>query len=214
MQQNSLTIYSYVQMLERQHRQLSAGLHELYRRAQSCRSWTGPCLEFGDHDQPLTHEILEVLGVLHPNDREDMESVNHDWQGLEAQDQDGNDWIYSRMDSSPAQAAFSQNPTTQIAFPQSAIMSKRQPKAHSSLASTAQTLSMPPPLIASSACMKPEPYVQAFPTQIPTSTDTFPLNEQMRMSLDQASGSTTHWSFEMDHLFGNLSSQDQLTNAC
>ena len=214
LQQNSLTIYSYVQMLERQHGQLSAGLQELYRRAQSCRSWTGPCLEFGDHDQPLTHEILEVLGVLHPDDREDMESVDHDWQDLEAQDQDGNDWMYSRVDSSPTQAAFSPNSTTQMAFSQSAIMSKRQSKAHSSLAPTAQTLPMPPPLIASSACIKPEPYIQAFPIQIPTFTDTFPLNEQMSMSLDQVSGSTTDWSFGMDDLFGNFSGQDQLANAC
>ena len=203
-------------MLERQNGQLSAGLQELYRRAQNCRSWTEPRLEFGDHNQPLTHKILEVLGVLHPDDREDMEHVNHDWQSSEPQEQDGNDWdwMYSAMDSSPTQAEFSPNSPTQIAFPQSAIMSKRQSKAHSSLASTAQTLSMPPPLIANIACIKPERYSHALPTQLPTSTDTFPPFEQMCMSLDQVSSSTTDWSFGMDNLFGNLSSQEQLANAC
>ena len=203
-------------MLERQNGQLSAGLQELYRRTQNCCSWTEPHLEFGDQNQPLTHKILEVLGVLHPGDREDMGSVNHDWESLEAQEQDGNDWdwMYSRMDSSPTQAAFSQDSPTQIAFPQSAIMSKRQMKAHSSLAPTAQTLSMPPPLVTNFACIKPEPYNHAFPTHIPTSTDTFPPYEEMSMSLDQSSGSTTGWSLGMDDLFGNLGSQEQLANAC
>ena len=201
-------------MLERQNGQLSAGLQELYRRAQNCRSWTEPSLEFGDYNQPLTHKILEILGVLHPDDREDMENVNHDWQSSEAQEQDGSDgdWMYSAMDSSPTQAAFSPNSPTQVAFPQSAIMSKGQSKAHSSLASTAQTLLMPPPFITNFAHIKPERYSHALPTQIPTSTDTFPPFEPMCMSLDQVSSSMTDWSFGMDDLFSNLSSQEQLAN--
>ena len=202
-------------MLERQNEQLSAGLQELYRRAQDSCNWTEPRLEVGDHNQPLTHQILDVLGVLHPSDGEDMESVDHDWQSSEAQERDGNewDWIYSRMDSSTTQEAFSHDSPTQIAFAQSAIISKRQSKAHGSLAPTAQTLSMPPPLIANFACIKPEPYTHSFPTQIPKSTDAFPPYEQMGMNLDQVSSSTMDWSFGMDDLFGNLSNQGQLANA-
>lgn len=202
-------------MLERQNGQLSAGLQELYRRAHDSCSCTEPRLEVGNHDQPLTHQILEVLGVLHPSDREDMESIDHDWQTSEAQEQDGNDWdwTYSTMDASTTQAAFSHNAPTQIAFAQSAIISKRQSKAHSSLAPTAQTLSMPPPLIANFACIKPEPYSDSFPTQIPTSTDTFPPHEQMSMNLDQVSSSAMDWSLGMDDLFGNMDSQEQLANA-
>ena len=204
-------------MLERQNGQLSAGLQELYRRAQDSCSWTEPRLEVGDHNQPLIHQILEVLGVLHPSDREDMEIVDQDWQSSDAQEQDGNDWdwLYSRMDSSTTPAACSHDSPTQIAFAQSEIISKRQSKAHGSLAPPAQTLSMPPPLIANFACIKPEPYTQSFPTQIPTSTDAFPPyeHEQLNMSLDQVSSSAMDWSFGMDDLFGNLSSQEQLTNA-
>ena len=201
LQQNSLTIHSYVQMLERQNGQLSAGLQELYRRAQDCCSWTEPRLEAGDHS---SHKILEVLGVLHPGDWADMESIDHDWQSLEAQEQDGNDWdwTFSRLDSSPTQAAISHNSPTQIAFPQSEIMSKRQSKAHSSSAPAAQMLSVPAPLIANFVCNKPEPYSQAFLTRNPTSTDTFPPYEQLSMNLDQASGSATDWSLGLDDLFG------------
>ena len=201
-------------MLERQKKQLSAGIQELYRRAQNCHSWTGPRLEVGDHNQPLTHKLLEVLGVLHSDDREDIESVNHDWQRLEAQEQDGNDWMHTRRDSSPTQAACSQDPPTQIAFPQSAIMSKRQSKLNVSLMPTAQTLSMPPPLLVSSACIKPEHYSHTFPTQIPTCTDTFLADKQRSMSLEQGPHSTTDWSFGMDDLFGNLSSWEPLANVC
>lgn len=53
----------YVEILERQQAQLVAGLQEMYRRMQNGHGWIGaPLDEAAGH--PLTHDILESLGVL------------------------------------------------------------------------------------------------------------------------------------------------------
>ncbi|EXJ94674.1 hypothetical protein A1O1_03071 [Capronia coronata CBS 617.96] len=54
----------YVEMLESQQAQLVAGLQELYRRTQNGQGWPGSPLKETSHGMPLTHDILERLGVL------------------------------------------------------------------------------------------------------------------------------------------------------
>ena len=200
----SLIIYSYVQVLEHQHAQLIAGLHELYRRALNGDRWIGPRLEVVNHNQPLTHKILEALGVLQPEEWEETESVDGTWQGFEGQwwqGQDNDGWMCSESPSLHTQATFSPTSPTQIAFPQSTIMSKRQSKFQ---------INLPPPLpMTTSACVKPEPYNHAFPNQMPTPLDTITPNESINMGFDRVADSMMDWSFGMDDLFGNLGCQER-----
>lgn len=197
-------------MLERQHAQLIVGLQELYRRTQSGGGWTGPRLEVENLDRPLTHKILEALGVLQPDEWEGIESVNKHWQGVEKQGQDENGWMYSETASPSTQAAASPTSPILTAFPQSAMMLKRRWKLQTGLPSAAQTLLMPPPLTASFAYIKPELYSHTFPTQMPTTSDAFfPSDEQLNMGFDGGSGSMVDWSLAMDELLGNPGGQEQ-----
>lgn len=59
-----LTGTSYVQMLERQQLQMIAGIQELYRRLRNNEAWPCSVLEDDLGPQPLTHKVLETLGVL------------------------------------------------------------------------------------------------------------------------------------------------------
>lgn len=74
---------SYVEMLEQQQLQLINGLQELYRRAASGQGWEGPLLTEHGGGRPLTHDILNSLGVLHqePNSPsesfEDLDIMQH-----------------------------------------------------------------------------------------------------------------------------------------
>lgn len=116
-------------MLERQHTELIAGLQELYRRIQAGEPFPSPPLEPAYNGQPLTHKILEALGVL-PSD-EDLEDGDKvvpfesmTWQGLE---QEGYAYDVSTATTSPImQTPFS--PITISPFPQSTIMAKRARK--------------------------------------------------------------------------------------
>lgn len=58
-------------MLEQQQMQLVAGLRELYRRLNAGESWPGAALNDASDGQPLTHDILERLDLLH------MHTENH-----------------------------------------------------------------------------------------------------------------------------------------
>lgn len=202
-------------MLERQHAQLIAGLQELYRRMQNGDASTGSRLEVVNHDQPLTHEILEALGVLQPEKWEDTKRVDGTWQEFEKQGQDNNGWMYSETTSPSTQAAFTPtSPIIETAFPQSAIMLKRLSKYQISLPPLTQTsLSMPPPLMTNLASIKPEAYSHAFPNPIPINSDTFPSDEQIAMNDYRASGSTMDL-FGLDDLFGNLGGQELSLKGC
>ena len=126
---HKLTSHSYVQMLERQHTELISGLQELYRRIQAGEPFPSLPLEPAYNGQPLTHKILEALGVL-PSD-EDWEDGDKavpfesmTWQGLEQEE-----YAYDvcTATTSPAtQTPFS--PITITPFPQSTIMAKRARK--------------------------------------------------------------------------------------
>ncbi|EEP82082.1 predicted protein [Uncinocarpus reesii 1704] len=66
---------SYMEMLEEQQNQLVAGLRLLYRRVQEGEGWPGkPVQEC--NGRPLTHEILEALGVLNEMEEPFEESVS------------------------------------------------------------------------------------------------------------------------------------------
>ena len=210
-----LTIDSYVQMLERQHAQLIGGLQELYRRTQNGDGWTGPRIDVGSHNQPLTHKLLEALGVLQPDEWEDTEVVDCAWQDNEEQGQDDLGWIYSGTGSPSTQAAFSPVIPTQTIFPRSTITTKRRTKLGPSFTPITQTLSMPPPLMTTFAHKEPESYNDAFSDQIPLSHLTsFPSSEQMNMSIDQAARPMMDWSLGVDALLGNLGSQEQSMQGC
>lgn len=58
-------------MLEQQQAQLVAGLRELYRRLNAGEDWPGSALADAANGQPLTHDILERLDLLH------MQTENH-----------------------------------------------------------------------------------------------------------------------------------------
>ena len=142
---------SYVQMLERQHTQLVAGLQELYRRIQAGESF--PALELGDHGQPLIHKILESSGVLRGDDWEDNNGDVFDtelsWRNFDLLQSGTQDYASVYGDShstSPAtQTTFLPMSNTQTAFPNSTIMAKRRSKFESNNGMTTnQTLSMPP----------------------------------------------------------------------
>ena len=60
-----LSLSSYVEMLEQQQVQLVNGLHELYKQVITGQSWEGPLLSDSGNGRPLTHDILNSLGVLH-----------------------------------------------------------------------------------------------------------------------------------------------------
>jgi hypothetical protein len=51
-------------MLEAQQGQLVSGLQELYKRVSNGQGWTGSPLKESSNGVPLTHDILERLGVL------------------------------------------------------------------------------------------------------------------------------------------------------
>ena len=118
--------HSYVQMLERQHTELISGLQELYRRIQAGEPFPSHPLEPAYNGQPLTHKILEALGVLQSDeDWEDGDKAvtfeGMTWQGHE---QDGYAYDASTTTTSPiTQTPFS--PITITPFPQSTIMAKR-----------------------------------------------------------------------------------------
>ncbi|KAF2429495.1 hypothetical protein EJ08DRAFT_698216 [Tothia fuscella] len=57
----------YVEMLEQQQSQLVTGLQVLYKRLQAGEGWPGLPLE-SHGGQPLTHDILERLDLLHSTD--------------------------------------------------------------------------------------------------------------------------------------------------
>ena len=68
----------YVEMLEQQQLQLVNGLQELYKRSVSGRTWTGPVLQDPGNGRPLTHDILETLGVLKQRTRSKLGSFEED----------------------------------------------------------------------------------------------------------------------------------------
>lgn len=124
-----IMIDSYVQMLERQHAQLIAGVQELYRCTQNGQGWTQPPLDLVNHGQPLTHKILEGLGVLRTEEWADGEGQDgmSSWVSFEQQAQEGSGIMYDASQSPSPAATPTHSPisATQSAFPNSTTMANR-----------------------------------------------------------------------------------------
>ena len=179
-------------MLERQHTQLVTGLQELYRRTQNVDEWMRTRFRFVNSDQPLTHEILEALGVLHADERS-FDGILH---GFNGQGQDGQGWISSKTPSPSTQATFSPNPPAP--FPQSTIMLKRRLKYHTNAPPVAET----PSLMTSVASVKPERYIHSVPSPKSTPSGMFKSNESISMSFDREADSMMDWPIGVDDLVG------------
>lgn len=98
-----LTFHRYVQMLERQQSQLIAGIQILYQSMQNGHRWTGPPLEHDAYGQPLTHQILQGLGVVESNDWESLAAIGPcvKVSGSSSPDNDRSDTISPSSTDSP-----------------------------------------------------------------------------------------------------------------
>ncbi|KAL2046311.1 hypothetical protein N7G274_001758 [Stereocaulon virgatum] len=201
----------YVQMLERQHTQLIAGLQELYRRIQAGESF--PALELGHHGQPFTHKILESLGALQGDDWEDNNGSIFDtelsWRNFDLPQSGTQDYASMYGDShsaSPAtQTTFSPTSNTQTTFPHSTIMAKRRSKFESNNSmATNQTLSVPPLLNTNNPTYHPGNFTSSSSFQIPPHLNTF--NNDNGFTNDNGDNGYGHidWmNLGVDDLFGN-----------
>ncbi|MCJ1453252.1 hypothetical protein MMC28_003598 [Mycoblastus sanguinarius] len=128
-------------MLERQHVQLIAAVQELYRRVQTGQGWQGPRLEKVKYDRPLTHKILEELGVLQIDEWDEVNGSGAGWNTLEHQTPNDGFTYTSILNTPSTQTTFL--PSTQEAFPNSTLIARRRMKSLGAL-TPGQTLSMPP----------------------------------------------------------------------
>lgn len=206
-------MFSYVQLLERQHAQLTAGLHELYRRIRNGGAWTGPQLE-ADHHQPLTHKILEGLGVLQIDGWEGTESGHGTWHDFEAQGQNHSGWMYSGTASPSTQAAFSPTSPAQTGFSQSIIMAKRQSKVSDNLPPMTESSTIPPLCMPTLTPVKLENHYRTYPNQTPAYLDSLSSNESINTGLDRGGGPMVDWSYGIVDWYGNPDGQEQPGSLC
>ena len=136
-------------MIERQHAQLIAGLQELYRCTQNGQGWGQAPLELVNNGRPLTHKILEGLGVLRTDEWDD----NRDpggmpaWTSFEQQGQDGSSIMYDASQT-PSPTSVPTSPlasAVQCPFPKSTIMAKRMSKSDLPTSRPSNTPSMTDP---------------------------------------------------------------------
>lgn len=196
-------------MLERQHTQLIAGVQELYKRLQTGEGWPGERLENANHNQPLTHKILERLQVLQSNEWDDMDDPHAKWQSFEQPSEDG--VLYASSSTTPAsQTTFP--PSISTTFPNSAIMSNRRSKVQHPV-SMSDSMPMPMPLLTSSHPYAAKP--DFFPSHLQyLGHDQPPLysnddDDGMGLSsyrgMGMAMGMDTDWTHGMDDLYDHYS---------
>jgi len=68
----------FVEQLENNQPLMVAGLQEMYKRMVAAGAWEGPLLKDSLHGAPLTHDILEKLGVLKKDTEGNMEYFEDD----------------------------------------------------------------------------------------------------------------------------------------
>ena len=128
-------------MLERQHTQLIAGVQELYRRVQIGQGCQGEQLQVENYDQPLTHEILEGLGLLQADDWDDIDGYGGSCRSFKPEPaEDG--LAYTPMANTPLTPA-KYSPSIETLFAKSEIMSKRR-RGNQGAIQMPQKLTMPP----------------------------------------------------------------------
>lgn len=207
-------------MLERQHTQLIAGLQELYRRTRNGEHWTGLCPDFNRYGQPLTHKILEALGVLQQDEWDDSERADGNlWrtfeQSFEQQADDLASMYPSAAASPSAQAAFSPVSVTQGAFSNSVIMAKRRSKYQGDPSNVVdQTIRMPVSLTTSfpqSGGNNDFPYTTALAEStfsIPATTMSLDTNNDMDYATQgRMLTRDVDWTFDTDDMFDNAVGQ-------
>ena len=77
-----LSEFRYVEMLEQQQEKLVNAIRELYARAVTSGSWTGPPLQATPKGYPLTHDILERLGMLRLGSHDEIAPFEEDTEIL------------------------------------------------------------------------------------------------------------------------------------
>lgn len=70
-------------MLEQQQAQLVAGLQEMYKRMLEGQGWIGCPLSDPGSGQPLTHDILDRLGLLKHDRKSDSDTFEEDFSVLQ-----------------------------------------------------------------------------------------------------------------------------------
>lgn len=158
LQENVLTIFRYVEMLEQQQTWLVNGLQELYQRLLKSDGWQGEPLKCESNGQPLTHDLLTQLGALdsskHERFEEHPETMQQELWKQNAghmQRQDSTDTSSESPHSPPLPPHFSdpfaatrnisQTPNLRIDIPQSKV--KSEPQMTPSNPSFMHTISMP-----------------------------------------------------------------------
>ena len=110
---SQLTLNRYVQILEHQQIQLTAGVQELYQRQRNGWDSSGRQLEELQYEKPPTHEILKSLGILDSIERNDFHFSESKYEDSEVYPSGVN----SFMKTKTPPAAQSITPATQIPSP-------------------------------------------------------------------------------------------------
>ncbi|KAJ9602021.1 Fluconazole resistance protein 1 [Cladophialophora chaetospira] len=76
-------IHSYVELLEIQQQQLIKGIQKLYQYMKKETAWIGAPLKETNDGRPLTHDILERLGVMEPEDLTSRHAFEADLEVLQ-----------------------------------------------------------------------------------------------------------------------------------
>ena len=96
-------------MLEQQQAQLVNGLQELYKRLITGQEWEGPLLDDGENGRPLTHDILDGLGVLQNDSGSPSEAFEDDLEALQGRLRDDRSQPVQRNHSSDSEEEVASN---------------------------------------------------------------------------------------------------------
>lgn len=108
---------SYVEMLEQQQNQLVAGLQALYALVTSSASWKGAPLKESVNGHPLTHDILQRLGVLHLDLNAETDAFEEDLDVLRQKFASETDSVISLNRRSQSSGYRGQNSFPEVASP-------------------------------------------------------------------------------------------------
>lgn len=102
--------FSYVELLEQQQAQLVGGLQELYRRTVTGHGWPGLPLQDSGNGHPLTHDILERLGVLETEGSGESDSFEEDLELMQQRLLEGGSGFARRQDPSDSESEHTPTP--------------------------------------------------------------------------------------------------------
>ena len=164
-------------MLEHQHRQLIAGIQELYRRLAEKEPRPDLPISASCNGQPLTHRILEALNIIRP----------YEWNSNEKSD------ASSLSSPPPDKACGSPLPQVQSTFSSDSSQAQRLPVSYEL---TPPPTSTPPPL--KELTRKP-----TFALQMPPPYFVYPDNQSTGHSIHGATD--IDWLLDTSILYGEPS---------